>query len=75
MTLDNTTYTLREGAGIGPCMDVKAHNGLLYAIQKKNDVHGGRLCVLTPDMQLVACYDGIGMGRQSQMCGVGRISD
>ena len=31
----------KTGAGIGPCMDVKAHDGLLYAIQNDEQHSGG----------------------------------
>ncbi len=62
-------YLLEDGAGIGPCMDAKAHNGYVYAIQKKNDVHNGRLCVVSAEQELVAFYDGIGSTRQLEILG------
>ena len=62
-------YLLKDGAGIGPCMDAKAHNGYVYAIQKKNDVHNGRLCVVSAGQELVAFYDGIGSTRQLEILG------
>ena len=60
---------LYERADIGACMDIKAHNGLLYAIQRDSQFRGGRLCVLRPDLSLVASYEGIGNARQIEIAG------
>ncbi len=49
-------YGLTESANIGPCIDVKAHKGRIYAIQ-----NCGRLCVLMPEsLELVYAHEGIG---------------
>lgn len=56
-------------AGLGPCADVKTHNGLLYVMQNNDQYPGGRLCVLTPELQLVAQYTGIGKARQIALSG------
>ena len=58
-----------ERAGIGPCMDVKAHGGRLYAIQKANGEHRGRLCVLDSALGVLAIYEGIGNARQIEIVG------
>ena len=60
---------LKEKANIGPCMDVKAHKGLLYAIQNSTQCPDGRLCVLSPDFTLLHTYEGIGNARQIEMAG------
>lgn len=60
---------LNERAAIGPCMDVKAHNHLLYAIQNGRQFPQGRLCVLRPDFSVVSEYIGIGNARQIEMVG------
>lgn len=56
-----------QSAGIGACMDVKSHKGLLYAIQRYDQVTGGRLCVLRPDLSLAATFPGIGNARQIEI--------
>ena len=56
-----------KSAGIGACMDVKSHKGLLYAIQRYDQVTGGRLCVLRPDLSLAATFPGIGNARQIEI--------
>ena len=53
--------------GIGPCMDVKTHNGRLYAIQRFSQIPHGRLCVLSSDLRLVAEFVGIGDARQIEI--------
>ena len=60
---------LNDRAAIGPCMDVKAHNNLLYAIQSGRQFPCGRLCVLRPDFSVVSEYVGIGNARQIEMVG------
>ncbi len=62
--MENKTalYNLHDGAGIGPCIDAKAHKGLIYAIQNV-----GRLCVLKPNLELIHTYEGIGNARQIEM--------
>ena len=62
-------YKLEKYANIGPCMDISAHKGHLYAIQRSSQYPGGRLCVLTADMQLVGEYVGIGNARQIETSG------
>lgn len=57
-------YILSETAGIGPCIDVKAHRGLIYAIQ-----NSGRLCVLNSELRLLYTYEGIGNARQIEFIG------
>ena len=54
---------------VGPCMDVKAHNGLLYTIQKISQFPGGRLCVLSRELCPIAEFVGIGNARQIEMIG------
>ncbi|MBE6561858.1 MAG: hypothetical protein E7662_12115 [Ruminococcaceae bacterium] len=63
------THILTHTADIGPCMDIRAHGGNLYAIQKNLAYPGGRLCVLTPDGELAASYTGIGNARQIDISG------
>ena len=58
-----------ERAGIGPCMDIKAHGGRLYAIQRANGEHRGRLCVLDSGLGVLAVYEGIGNARQIEIVG------
>lgn len=65
----NQSQILNERAGIGPCMDVKAHHQMLYAIQNRNQFPDGRLCVLRPDLSVVAEYIGIGNARQIEIVG------
>ena len=60
---------LEEKAGIGACMDVKAHNGLIYAIQRHSQFQGGRLCVLDSKLTLLHAYVGIGSARQIEIAG------
>ena len=62
-------FSLTERSDIGPCMDIKACNGFLYAIQRSDQFSGGRLCVLRPDLTLVAEYIGIGNARQIEILG------
>ena len=56
-----------ERAGIGPSMDIKAHNGRLYVIQRQGAGHRGRLCVLSPELELIDIYEGIGYARQIEI--------
>lgn len=63
------TYIMEKRAGIGPCMDVKAHNGHIYAIQRDEQYESGRLCVLTSDLTLVGQFTGIGNARQIAISG------
>lgn len=65
----NQSQILNERAGIGPCMDVKAHNNLLYAIQNGRQFPHGRLCILRSDFSVVSEYIGIGNARQIEMVG------
>ena len=58
---------LNNGAGIGACMDVKAHNGKLYAIQKACDSHRGRLTVVDSHLEVISYYEGIGNARQIEI--------
>ena len=60
---------LSERAGIGACMDVKAHDGRIYAIQRACEEHTGRLCVLNEKLELLAVYEGLGFTRQIEMVG------
>ena len=60
---------LQERAGIGACMDVKAHAGRIYAIQRACDEHTGRLCVLNENLELLTTYEGLGHTRQIEMVG------
>lgn len=60
---------LSERAGIGACMDVKAHNGRIYAIQGACEKHKGRLSVLNEKLELLSCYEGIGNTRQIETVG------
>ena len=60
---------LSERAGIGACMDVKAHGGKIYAIQRACDEHKGRLCVLNEKLELLAVCEGLGFTRQIEMVG------
>ena len=55
---------LNERANIGPCMDVKAHNGLLYAIKRYDK---GKLFVLKPDLSVVCVIEGLGSLRQIEI--------
>jgi len=64
-----TELFLHEKAMIGPCMDVKAHDGLLYAIQRGSQYPGGSLCVLSADLTLLARYVGLGNARQIEIAG------
>ena len=63
------TSILQERAGIGACMDVKAHNQRIYAIQRACDTHSGRLCVLNEKLELLATYEGLGHTRQIETVG------
>ncbi|MBE6627591.1 MAG: hypothetical protein E7629_01555 [Ruminococcaceae bacterium] len=60
---------LSERAGIGACMDVKAHGGRIYAIQRACEGHTGRLSVLNEKLELLATYEGLGHTRQIEMIG------
>ena len=66
---NSSPTVLREHAGIGACMDVKAHAGRIYAIQRACDDHTGRLCVLNEKLELLATYEGLGHTRQIEMVG------
>ena len=59
----------KEQADIGACMDVKAHNGRVYAIQRSSQFLGGRLCVLSDDLALIGEFRGIGNARQIEIIG------
>ena len=61
--------TLCESAKIGACMDVKAYRGRLYAIQKANSEHKGRLVVLSSSLEVLSVCEGIGDARQIEMIG------
>lgn len=69
--VSNTTLckVASERAGIGPAIDVKAHDGRLYAVQKACEEHRGRLCVLDPSLKVLSCYEGVGNARQIEMVG------
>ncbi len=64
----NTVFA-EEYAGIGPCMDVKAYGGRLYAIQRSENGHSGNLCVLDGELKLIHKYEGIGNARQIETVG------
>jgi len=64
----NTVFA-EEHAGIGPCIDVKAHGGRLYAIQRSESGHSGNLCVLDGSFKLIHKYEGIGNARQIEIVG------
>ena len=66
---NSSPTVLREHAGIGACMDVKAHAGRIYAIQRACDDHTGRLCVLNEKTELLAVHEGLGFTRQIEMVG------
>ena len=61
------TLNFQGCAGIGPCMDLRIHNGYLYAIQNNSQYPNGRLCVLKPDLSLIATFIGIGDARQIEI--------
>lgn len=63
------TFVFERRASIGPCMDVKAHNGRLYAIQRSSQYAGGRLCVLDASAEMLGTFVGIGNARQIEMIG------
>ena len=65
--MEQKKQCLSEGAGIGPCTDVKSYNGRVYAIQKICSEHTGKLVVLRPDLSVCATYEGIGTARQIEI--------
>ena len=60
----NKEYTLHKKTDIGPCMDVKGYNGHIYAIQRDN---GGRMYVLSENLDVLFTFDGIGNARQIEI--------
>lgn len=60
---------LQKCAGIGPCMDIRTSGGRLYVIQNRSGHPDGRLCVLTPELNLLASFPGIGNARQIEISG------
>lgn len=61
------TTVLTRKFRIGPCMDVQSYQGRLYAIQNALQFPGGRLCVLSPQGELLAAFEGIGNARQIEI--------
>lgn len=62
-------YTLHHQAHLGACMDIAIHKNRIYIIQNTRQYKGGRLCVLTPDFELLASFEGIGNARQIAIAG------
>ena len=62
-------FLLENSAGIGPCMDIRTHNGHLCVIQNRSGYPDGRLCILTPEMEMISSYTGIGNARQIEISG------
>ena len=63
-------YKLQNQAHLGPCMDVCTGRDCLYVIQNTKQHPGsGRLCVLSPECELIASYEGIGNARQIAVSG------
>jgi len=60
---------LQKCAGIGPCMDIRTNGGRIFVIQNRSGYPDGRLCVLTPEMELLASFPGIGNARQIEISG------